>query len=117
MFYLLRIDHLRALNVLPDSRNFGLVSQNSPEKNISGRKKLMALRPPNLLKSRRKQAGNFVFKLLHTMLNGMLKIFSVFKLELSLKGQSYKIFDLWFFHQTETLGPLIHGQKLFCIEI
>jgi hypothetical protein len=32
-----------------------------------------------------------------------------------LKGQSQEIFDLWFFHQTVALGPLIHGLKRFCI--
>jgi hypothetical protein len=33
-----------------------------------------------------------------------------------LKGQSHEIFDLWVFHQTITLGSLIHGLRQFQID-
>jgi hypothetical protein len=36
--------------LLPDGRFSGQITQNRPEKNISGRKKLVAVRPPILLK-------------------------------------------------------------------
>jgi hypothetical protein len=45
-----------SLPLLPDGRFSGQITQNRPEKNISGRKKLVAVRPPILLKSCRKQA-------------------------------------------------------------
>jgi hypothetical protein len=32
-----------------------------------------------------------------------------------LKGQCHEIFDLWFFYQTNSPRPLIHGLKPFCI--
>jgi hypothetical protein len=47
--------------LLPDGRFSGQITQNRPEKNISGRKKLVAVRPPILLKSSRKQAGKNYF--------------------------------------------------------
>jgi hypothetical protein len=33
----------------------------------------------------------------------------------NLKGQCHEIFDPRFFRLTVPLGPLIHGQKRFCI--
>jgi hypothetical protein len=36
--------------LLPDGRFSGQITQNRPEKNISGRKKLVAVRPPIFLK-------------------------------------------------------------------
>jgi hypothetical protein len=37
--------------LLPDGRFSGQITQNRPEKNISGRKKLVAVRPPIFLKN------------------------------------------------------------------
>jgi hypothetical protein len=37
--------------------------------------------------------------------------------ETILKGQSHEKFDLWFFHQTIPLSPLIHGLNRFRIWI
>jgi hypothetical protein len=47
--------------LLPDGRFSGQITQNRPEKNISGREKLMAVRPPILLKSGREQAEKNYF--------------------------------------------------------
>jgi hypothetical protein len=38
-------------SLLPDGRFSGQITQNRPGKNISGRKKLVAVRPPIFLKS------------------------------------------------------------------